>query len=161
IHLALSRIFARAPHGERAKVVEPCEPGVNISVICALTIKGVRIPMMIEGAIDGEELELYVEHFLVPLLQPGDIVMWDQISMHKNFRVKELIEATGARIESFPAYSPEFDPLEECISRVKAYLRKRQANSVPALRRALRQAFEQVTLKDIRGWFKHCGFVVP
>jgi transposase len=161
IHLALSRVYARAPRGERAKVVEPFETGGNISVICALTLKGVRIPMMIEGAIDGEVLELYVEHFLVPLLRPGDIVLWDQIPMHKNSRVKELIEAAGARIESFLAYSPEFDPLEECISKVKAYLRKRQANSVPSLRRALRQAFEQVTLEDIRGWFRHCGFVVP
>lgn len=160
IHLALSRIYARAPRGERAEVVEPFETGGNISVICGLTLKGVRIPMMIEGAIDGEVLELYVKHFLVPLLRPGDIVLWDQIPMHKNSRVKELIEATGARIESFPAYSPDFDPIEECISKVKAYLRKCQADTVPALRRALRQAFEQVTLEDIRGWFKHCGFVV-
>jgi transposase len=160
MHLAMSRNYARAPRGERAAVVEPWETGSTISVISALTLTGVRIPMMIEGAIDGEVLELYVKHCLVPLLQPDDIVLWDQISMHKNPRVEELIEATGAGVELFPAYSPDFDPIEECISKVKAYLRKCHADSVPALRRALKRAFAQVTPEDIHGWFKHCGFVV-
>jgi transposase len=131
-----------------------------MSVISALPLTGVRIPMMIEGALDSEGLALYVKHFLVPLLPPGDIVLWDQISMHKNPRVKDLIEATGAGVELFPAYSPDFDPIEECISKVKAYLCKCQADSVPALRRALKRAFEQVTPEDIHRWFKHCGFVV-
>lgn len=161
IHLALSRIYARSPRGERAEVVEPFETGGNISVISALTLEGIRIPMMIEGAIDGEVLGLYAEHFLVPQLRPGDIVLWDQVPMHKNPHVRELVEMAGARVELFPAYSPDFDPIEECISKVKAYLRKCQARSVPALRRALKQAFEQVTPEDIRGWFRHCGFAIP
>ena len=76
--------------------------------------------------------------------------MWERISMHKDSRVKELIEVTVASIESFSVHSPELDSLEECISKAKAYLRKRRADSVPALRRALGQAFEQVTLKDTR-----------
>lgn len=158
VHLAMSRAYARAPRGLRAEVVEPFETGLNISVISALTWQGIRAPMMIEGAIDGEVLGLYVEHFLVPELQPGDIVMWDNVSTHQNQRAIALIEATGARVEPFPAYSPDFDPLEECISKVKAELRHDRPDTVPKLRNALKRAFAKVTRKDIRGWFKHCGY---
>jgi len=157
----MSRNYARAPpRGERAEVVEPFETGGNISVISALTRHGVRIPMMIEGAIDGEVLKLYVRHFLLPRLRPGDIVLWDQVPMHKNSEVRALIEATGARLELFLAYSPDLDPIEEYISKVTASLRKCQARALPALRRALRQAIARVTRADICGWFTHCGFAL-
>ena len=94
IHLAMSRANARAPRGERAVVVEPFETGGNISVIGALTLDGVRAPMMIEGAIDGQVLELYIQHFLAPQLQPGDIVIWDNVPTHKSANVLALIETS-------------------------------------------------------------------
>jgi transposase len=87
----------RAPRGERAVVLEPFETGGNIPVIGALTLDGVRAPMMIEGAIDGQVLELYVQHFLVPQLRPGDIVIWDNVPTHKSANVLALIEVTGGR----------------------------------------------------------------
>ena len=161
IHLALSRSRARAPRGERAVVVEPFETGGNISVISALTLDGVRAPMMIEGAIDGEVLELYVAHFLAPQLRPGDIVMWDNVPTHKNAKVLALIEAAGARVEPLPAYSPDLNPKEECISKVKAELRRVKADTQRKLKNALRRAFAKVTLTDIRGWMRHCGYAVP
>lgn len=156
----MSRAYARAPRGERAEVVEPFETGSNISVISALTLDGVRAPMMIEGAIDGQVLELYVEHLLVPELQPGDIVLWDNVATHKNQRAIALIEASGARVEPLPAYSPDLDPIEECISKVKAELRRVKADTGRKLRNALKRAFAKVTPKDIRGWFQHCGYAV-
>src|SRR5262249_33046283 len=113
--------------------------------------------MMIEGAIDGEVLELYVEHFLVPELQPGDIVLWDNIPTHKNKRAITLIEAKGARVEPLPAYSPDLDPIEECISKVKTELRRAKAGTVQELRNTLKRAFATVTAQDARGWFKHCS----
>ena len=156
----MSRAYARAPRGERAKVVERFEPGAKISVIAALTWRGLRAPMMIEGAIDGEVLSHYVEHFLLPELHPGDIVMWDKLSTHKNHRAITLIEATGARVIPFPAYSPDLDPIEECISKVKSELRHDKPDTVIKLRNALKRAFAQVTRRDSRGWFKHCGYRV-
>ena len=161
IHLAMSRANARAPRGERAVVVEPFETGGNISVIGALTLDGVRAPMMIEGAIDGQVLELYIQHFLAPQLQPGDIVIWDNVPTHKSANVLALIEATGARVEPLPSYSPDFNPKEGCISKVKAELKRVKANTVRKLRNALRRAYAKVTLADIRGWFRHCGYFVP
>ncbi|QQS45133.1 MAG: transposase [Acidobacteriota bacterium] len=159
-HLAMSRAYARSPRGERAKVVERFEPGSKISSIAALTLQGIRAPMMIEGAIDGEVLSLYVEHFLVPELHPGDIVMWDKLSTHGNQRAIALIEATGAHVIPFPAYSPDFDPIEECISKVKSDLRRDKPDTELKLRNALKRAFARVTQKDSRGWFKDCGYNV-
>lgn len=157
----MSRATARAPRGARAVVVEPFETGGNISVIGALTLDGVRAPMMIEGAIDGEVLELYVRHFLAPQLQPGDIVVWDNVPTHKTASVIAVIEAAGARVEPLPAYSPDFNPKEECISKVKAELKRVKANTKRKLKNALRRAYAKVALTDIRGWFRHCGYVVP
>jgi len=157
----MSRASARAPRGERAEIIEPFETGVNISVISALTLSGVRAPMMIEGAIDGEVLVSYVEHFLAPQLRPGDIVLWDNVPTHKNQRAKALIEARGAGVEPLPAYSPDLDPIEECISKVKNELRRDKAGTVRKLKNALKRAFAKVTQQDIRGWFQHCGFAVP
>lgn len=160
VHLAMYPVYGRAPRGERAEVEERFEAGSNISVICVLTLRGVRAPMMIEGAIDGEVLELYVEHFLVPELQPGDIVLWDNVPTHKNKRAITLIEAKGARVEPLPAYSPDLDPIEECISKVKTELRRAKAGTVQELRNTLKRAFATVTAQDARGWFKHCGYAI-
>jgi transposase len=152
--------YARAPRGERAEVEERFETGPNISVICVLTLRGIRAPMMIEGAIDGEVLERYVEHFLAPELRPGHIVLWDNVPTHKNNRAIALIEASGARVEPLPAYSPDLDPIEECISKVKNELRRTKADTVRKLRSALKRAFANVTAQDARGWFKHCGYAI-
>jgi transposase len=157
----MSRAYARAPRGQRAEVVERFETGANHSVISALTLSGVRAPLMIEGAIDGPVLEHYVEQMLVPELRAGDIVVWDNVPTHKNRRVIALIEAAGARVEPLPAYSPDLNPIEECISKVKAELRRRKAETVRQLSNALKRALAKVTRQDIRGWFKHCGYVVP
>lgn len=156
----MSRASARAPRGERAVVVEPFETGGNISVIGALTLDGVRAPMMIDGPIDGQVLELYVRHFLAPQLEPGDIVIWDNVPTHKCRNVLALIEATGARVEPLPAYSPDFNPKEECISKLKAELKRVKANTKRKLLNALKRAYAKVTLTDIRGWFQHCGYSV-
>ena len=157
----MSRAYARAPRGQRAEVVERFKTGANHSVISALTLSGVRAPMMIEGAIDGPVLEHYVGQMLVPELRAGDIVVWDNVPTHKSGRVIALIETAGARVEPLPAYSPDLNPIEECISKVKAELRRVKAETVRKLRSAMKQAFAKVTRQDIRGWFKHCGYVVP
>jgi len=158
INRAMSRIYARAPRGERARVKEPTERGSNISVISALRLSGVRATMMIEGAVDTQVWDVYIEHFLVPELEPGDIVMLDQVSFHGSLRAIGLIRAAGARVEEIPAYSPDFDPLEECVSKIKGDLRSSRARTELGLLRALKRAIEKVTPKDIRGWIKHCGY---
>lgn len=116
--------------------------------------------MMIEGHIDGQVLELYVQHFLAPQLEPGEIVIWDHVPTHKCGNVLTLIKATGARVEPLPTYSPDLNPKEECISKVKAELKRIKANPKRKLQNGLKRAYAKVTLADIPGWFRHCGYAV-
>lgn len=158
INIAMTRTHARAPRGARASVTEPCTYGRSISVISALWLRGVCAPMTIEGAVNGEVFDLYVEHFLAPELRAGDIVFLDNVKFHYSARAVSLMAAAGASVEYLPAYSPDFDPIEECIAKIKAILRKLKARTKRKLGNALRYAIEQVTPDDIRGWFRHCGY---
>ncbi|MGE5445359.1 MAG: transposase [Ignavibacteriales bacterium] len=86
------------------------------------------------------------------------MVFLDNLKFQYTERAVSLIEATGARVEYLPAYSPDFDPIEECISKIRGILRKLKARTKRKLGNALRYAIEQVTPGDIRGWFRHCGY---
>jgi transposase len=116
--------------------------------------------MMIEGAVDGEVLGLWVEHLLAPQLRPGDIVVWDNVATHQNRHALSRIESAGARVEPLPAYSPDLNPIEECISKVKTELRRVKAGTPRKLGNALKRAFERITRRDTRGWFRHSGYAV-
>lgn len=159
INLTMTRTHARAPLGERVKVTEPFHHGSNMSVISALGLQGVCAPMTIEGAVNSEVFELYVKHLLVPCLRPGNLVLLDNVKFHYAPKALELIEATGARVLHIPAYSPDFNPIEGCISKLKTILRTFKARSKRKLTNALVKALALVTESDIRGWFKHCGYV--
>lgn len=155
----MTRTRARAPQGVRAEMVEPFERGENLSTIAALGLRGVLAPMMIEGAFDSEFFESWVEQMLVPELCEKDWVLLDQVKFHFSPRAIRLIEATGAGVLHIPAYSPDFNPIEECISKIKEYLRSVKARTKQKLLRALAKAIEKVTTANILGWFKHCGYV--
>lgn len=156
----MSRRYARARRGERATVIEPFVSGGNISVISALRLGGVTCSMMVDGAIDANALLAYVRTILVRELRAGDIVIWDNVPTHKNAEVISVIEATGACVMPLPAYSPDLNPKEECISKIKTALRTAKARTKLTLQRALKRAIESVTPQDIRGWFEHAGYTV-
>lgn len=159
INLAMTRTHARAPLGERVTVTEPFHHGSNISVISALGLHGVCAPMTIEGAINSEVFELYVQHLLVPCLRPGHRVLLDNVKFHYAPKAIELIEAAGARVLHLPAYSPDFNPIEGCISKLKTALRSFKARTTRKLTNALAKALTLITQDDIRGWFEHSGYV--
>lgn len=154
----MTRTHARAPQGERAEVCEKYERGGKLSAISAMGLRGVFAPMVIKGSVDQCVFEHYVEFFLVPHLRPGDRVMLDNIRFHYSPRANSLIEAASASVTHFPAYSPDFNPIEEGISKIKALLRARKPETERALLKSLTFALEQISCSDIRGWFKHCGY---
>lgn len=158
-HLALTPTRARAPQGVRVEMEEPFKRGANYSTIAALSVRGVHAPFTIEGAFDHEIFELWVEQMLVPALRQGDWVLLDNVSFHYSARALRLIEDAGASVLHLPAYSPDFNPIEECFSKIKNYLRSTKARTKRKLYLALAKAIEQVTDADILGWFKHCGYV--
>ena len=158
VHVAMTRTHARAPRGERAGVCEKFERGTKLSVISAMGLRGVVAPMVIEGSVDQLVFDHYVESFLVPQLRAGDLVMLDNIRFHYSQRAISMIEAASASVEHLPAYSPDFNPIEGCISKIKAILRMLKAETEQALLKALAFALDQVTASDILGWFRHCGY---
>ena len=155
----MTRTHARAPMGERVKVTEPFNHGSNLSVLSALGLHGVCAPMTIEGACNSEVFDLYAEHMLVPCLSPGQIVLLDNVKFHYSPRAIELIEAAGAGVVHIPAYSPDLNPIEECIAKIKETLRSFKARTKRKLSNALAKALALVTEGDIRGWFEYCGYV--
>ena len=115
--------------------------------------------MSVEGATDGVAFETYIEHFLAPTLKDGQVVVMDNLQVHKSRRVKEIIEgAGGAEVLFLPPYSPDFSPIEETFSKVKGILRRVGARTREALVEATGHALDAVSRRDAVGWFGHCGY---
>ncbi len=157
-NIALTPLYGRAPKGQRATESVPRNRGKNMTLIASLSLEGIGASMIIEGAANGVAFEAYVEHILVPSLVKGQIVVMDNLRVHKSARVRQLIEERGCQLLFLPAYSPDFSPIEEAFSKVKAYLRRMKARTPEALQEAITQALLTVTSQDAHGWFEHCGY---
>lgn len=160
INLALTRLYGRAPGGQRALGSVPKNYGANLTLIGALGQSGLDALMTIAGATDGEVFRMYVERVLGPTLVAGDIVVMDNLGAHKVSGIREAIEARGAQLIYLPPYSPDLSPIERCWSKIKAALRALGARTRRALERAIKQALETITEADALAWFVHCGYKV-
>ncbi len=116
--------------------------------------------MAVEGGTTGVLFEAYVEKVLGPSLSPGQVVVMDNLSAHKGERVKELVEGVGCEVLFLPSYSPDFSPIEEASSKLKALLRRSQARTKEALVEAIGLALGAITPEDAKGWFGHCGYAL-
>jgi transposase len=160
VQLNLTREYGRALPGQRIVEGVPSNYGSNYTVLATLGLAGVQAPFVFEGALNGEGFHLYVEKVLAPTLQPGDIVVMDNLPTHKVGGIQELVAARGARLEFLSPYSPDFNPIERCWSKIKTYLRKAKARSYRALLKALKEALATITEADIRAWVEFCGYSV-
>ncbi len=161
VHLGLTRLFGRARPGQRVYEATPGHSGPHYTLIAALGWDGVQAPWILKGAMDGAAFEVYIAHVLVPTLQAGDIVFLDNLSFHHAPRIRYMIEAAGARLEFLPPYSPDFNPIELCWSKVKTALRTAKARVFDILLDALAEALGSISRQDITAWFAHCGYVEP
>jgi transposase len=149
---------ARAPKGERAFGKAPKNWDTNVTLISSISHEGMGASMSIEGSADGEAFLLYVERLLCPTLERGQIVVMDNLQVHKMRKVRELIEGRGCHLVFLPSYSPDFNPIEEAFSKVKTLLRKAKARSFEALVEASGRALSAVSEEDARGFFIHCDY---
>ena len=156
--VAMTRERGWAPRGEPVQDIRPRNRGSVVTMIAALTIDGLTAMMTIEGGTDADVFETYIEHFLLPELRPGDIVVLDNLGAHRTQRVRELVESVGARLWFTPPYSPEFNPIELAWAKLKAFLRTAKARSRKALDNAIAFAMNLITADDARAWYRHCGF---
>ena len=157
-HLGYTPRYARAPRGQRASASAPVNRGENKTVVAALTLAGLGPPLRFDGAMTTARFEGYVRYILAPTLRPGQVVIADNLRAHHSPAVRAAIEARGARFLPLPAYSPDFNPIEEAFSKVKQYLRRAQARTDDDLRTATWAAFATITTADAAGWFSHCGY---
>ena len=109
--------------------------------------------MTIEGPPDGKTFCSYVKAFLLPTFSPGDFVVMDNSSVHKNVQAREALEKAGVGVIWTPPYSPEFNPIEECWSKVKAFLKALRPRNRPEIEEGLKVAASLITLTDVLGWF--------
>ena len=156
--IAMTRSRGRAPRGEPVVDVVPRNRGDVITVIGALTLGGLCATMTVQGGTTKEVFEAYVEHVLVPELVPGDVVVLDNLAAHKGRRVREMIEAHGAKLVFQPPYSPDLNPIELAWAKLKELLRTAKARTREALDVAVAHALTMVTPDDAYGWFTHCGY---
>ncbi len=159
-HVASTRRHARAPRGQRARGVVPRNRGRATTLLASLTTAGMGPAMTVEGGTTAEVFAAYVDQVPAPALRPGQVVVWDNLAAHQAARVRELVEARGAALVFLPAYSPDFSPIEEAFSKLKALLRKAGARTREALFEAIGRALRAVSAADARGWFAHCGYPV-
>ncbi len=159
-NIAFTPRYARAPRGERAYGKAPRNWGKNVTLISSITLEGMGPSMSIQGSSDTESFGLYIRNILAPRLKAGQIVIMDNLSVHKSAWVREAIEERGCQLWFLPPYSPDYNPIEQAFSKVKNLLRKAKARTLQALFEATHHALYAVSAEDALGYFEHCGYKI-
>lgn len=155
---AMTLSHARSQKGKRAYAKAPARRSKNLTTIGSLNQNGISSLMTIEGGVTGEVFLSYVREFLSPTLNENQVVIMDNLSSHKVKHVREAIEARGATLLYLPPYSPDYNPIEMCWSKMKQKLRKIGARTKENLQNAIADAANSVTSENAYNWFKYCGY---
>lgn len=156
VDTSMTPIHGWAPKGRRVEGSAP-KSWQTTTIIAAIGLDGLKGSLAFPGAMDEPAFQTYVENVLAPHLHPGDVVVMDNLRVHDLQAARDAIERVGAKVISLPPYSPDYNPIEEMWSKVKALVRRSAATTTPDLYQAIAEALEQVTLPDIAGWFRHSG----
>jgi transposase len=160
INTAFSRLYGRAPIGERLFDNVPDCRWETMTVLSSLRLDGTTEALVFEGALNGEMFKAYIKECLAPSLKKGDVVVMDNLSSHKVEGLEEIVREKGARIEYLPPYSPDLNPVENMWSKIKNQLRKKKERCKEILINAIGEALKTITAQDAQGWFEHCGYCV-
>ena len=158
VNISLSPLYAWSRRGERAFGSAPRNWGKNVTLLASITHRGVGPCLAVEGPTTREVFEAYLERVLAPTLEPGRVMVMDNLSAHKGGRVREIVERAGCELIYLPPYSPDLNPIERAFSKVKGLLRRAEARTREALIEAMGWALEAVSARDARGFFGHCGY---
>lgn len=154
----MTRRYGWAPQAERLQEAVPAGHWRTLTVLAALTTAGVLASMTIESPTDGEVFLAFVEQVLAPRLQPGQLVILDNLAAHKVDGVRLLIESRGAHLLYLPPYSPDFNPIEQAWSKLKQLLRGVKARALQQLEPAITHALAAITPQNAQAFFRHCGY---
>lgn len=150
----MTRLYARGPGGARIHEAAPAGHRKILTILSAMSTRGMIATMTIEEATDADIFLAYLDHCLCPQLRPGDVVVMDNLSSHKVKGVRERIEAAGAERLYLPPYSPDLNPIEKAWSKLKILLRSAKARTREALEQALTELLPQLTQDNAEAWFR-------
>lgn len=154
----MTRRYGRAPGGERVQEGTPAGHWTTLTLLGAMSCSGLIATMTIPEATDGDIFLAYVEQVLCPRLQPGQVVIMDNLPAHKVAGIYELIATTGAALVYLPPYSPDLSPIEQCWAKIKEILRATKARSAELLEQAISEAIRCISGENANAWFHHCGY---
>jgi transposase len=144
--------------GERLKAKAPYGHWNTMTFLAALRHDRIDAPWLIDGPINGERFRLYVEAILVPTLQPGDIVILDNLSSHKSKAVRSAVRKAGAHLIFLPKYSPDLNPIEQVFAKLKHLLRKAAARTIETVCAAIGELLGTFTHDECANYFKNVGY---
>ena len=154
----MTRSWGRAPKGQRINEATPQGRWKVLTTLGAISLRGMEAVMTVESATDSEIFLTYVEQVLCPKLTPGDVVIMDNLSVHKVAGIRELIEGSGANLIYLPPYSPDLNPIEKAWFKFKQFLRSAKARTQQALDLAITEALKTISTENAIAWFQHCGY---
>jgi len=155
----MARRYGRAGRGERCTAAAPFGRWETTTFVAGLRHDRLTAPMVAEGPMDGEMFVAYVRTFLCPVLQPGDLVIADNLSSHKVAGVSEAIEAVGAKILLLPPYSPDLNPIEKVFAKLKALLRRAATRTTQDLWAEIGNSLTAISAQECRNYYCSCGYV--
>jgi transposase len=154
----MQRTHGRAPPGERVVSKVPHGHWKVISTIAAMTVRGIEASASFDGATDTELFVAFLREALVPMLRPQQVVVMDNLPAHKSPEVDRLIESADARLLRLPPYSPDFNPIEQAISKIKSVLKKLAHRSIDGLFDGIAQALVSIRPTDALHYIAHGGY---
>jgi transposase len=156
--LHLTPVRARAPRGQRAVGSIPRGRWTNVTLLATLTADGFGPSLQFAGVLDRSIFETFLETVLVPQLRPGQVVILDNLSVHKSARARALIDAAGCQLVFLPTYSPDFNPIEQAFAKLKQHLRRAETRTIEAIMTSTQHVFPHITAQDARGFFRAAGY---
>jgi transposase len=157
----LLRRYGRSPRGLRVTDHTPCSHWAAHTVIAALRLGGLGAPAVFDGPIDSPSFLAYVEQVLVPTLRPGDVVVLDNLAVHKQPEVRTAIEYVGASLRFLPPYSPDFNPIELAFAKLKAFLRAARPRNYEQVCTLIAIALDLFRPDECANYVRHCGYRIP
>jgi transposase len=156
---AMSRLYGRAPAGQRLVEAVPAGHWQTTTFVAALRVDGLTAPMVVDGALTGELFEAYIRQVLAPTLRRGDLVVMDNLNCHKVAGVGRALQAARCRAVYLPPYSPDYNPIEVAFAKLKALLRQAAERTVEGLWERLGRSLDDFKAEECRNYFRHCGYV--
>jgi transposase len=156
----LLRRYGRSPCGDRLHDHTPCGHWETHTVIAGLRLDGLTAPAVFNGPIDTSSFLAYVEQVLAPSLRPGDVVVLDNLAVHKDDAVRARIEAVGASLRFLPPYSPDFNPIEQAFAKLKAFLRAARPRTFDQVTTLVAAALTLYSPEECANYIRHCGYRV-